>query len=215
MCVCLYVVVCIGDVQRYALKVMHKETIVSMHQEKNVYSERDILREVSHDFIVQLFGTYSDATRLYMLMELVPAGDVCCVGIKCICTDSLTHILTHSHVHLLADSNSHAHKLMFTHSLTHYRSVNEHISVCGNECMRFVCCVTEISASKRTSWMSGVDESIRGTVHTPAVRAHAAAAGGGGGFGAAGSTVVVVVAVNVSVSVLFLFFGMRVLVLVL
>ena len=55
----------------YALKMLQKETIVKMKQQRNILNEKDILLRVDHPFIIRLFDTYRDRDRLYMLLELV------------------------------------------------------------------------------------------------------------------------------------------------
>ena len=59
----------------YALKIMQKQTVVDLHQEKGVYRERDLMRELEYPLLPTLFATYNDADNLYMLMEFLPGGE--------------------------------------------------------------------------------------------------------------------------------------------
>ena len=61
----------------FALKALSKQKLVEMRQiEKRVFIERDTSRSIQHPLIVTLYVTASDASNLYMCMELVPGGDL-------------------------------------------------------------------------------------------------------------------------------------------
>lgn len=59
----------------YALKIMEKQTVVELHQEKGVYYERDLMRELDYPLLPKLFATFNDINNLYMLLELLPGGE--------------------------------------------------------------------------------------------------------------------------------------------
>lgn len=59
----------------YALKVMEKQTVVELHQEKGVYFERDLMKELDYPLLPKLFATFNDTHNLYMLLELLPGGE--------------------------------------------------------------------------------------------------------------------------------------------
>lgn len=59
-----------------ALKIMQKHEVVSRHQVMNVTQEVAILKQLEHPFILQLLGTFQDRDCLYMLLELVPGGEM-------------------------------------------------------------------------------------------------------------------------------------------
>jgi|TARA_B110000208_G_scaffold79944_1_gene102175 cGMP-dependent protein kinase len=60
----------------YALKMMQKALVVEHGQTKAVVAEKEILIEISHPFILSLYTTYQDAHKLYMLLEIVPGGEL-------------------------------------------------------------------------------------------------------------------------------------------
>jgi protein kinase A len=60
----------------YAVKVLQKEKIVRMKQVEHTNNEQDILYGISHPFIINLWGTFQDATNLYMVMDFVPGGEL-------------------------------------------------------------------------------------------------------------------------------------------
>lgn len=60
----------------YAMKVLRKKKIVGMKQVDNVYSERAMMELLVHLLILALEGTYQDANTLYMLLELIPGGEL-------------------------------------------------------------------------------------------------------------------------------------------
>jgi len=47
-----------------------------MKQVEHTNSERAVLSVVRHPFLVNLWGTFSDATFLYMVMDFVPGGEL-------------------------------------------------------------------------------------------------------------------------------------------
>ena len=64
-----------GKNMGYALKIMEKQTVVELHQEKGVYFERDLMRELDYPLLPKLYATFNDAHNLYMLLELLPGGE--------------------------------------------------------------------------------------------------------------------------------------------
>ncbi|KIK69040.1 hypothetical protein GYMLUDRAFT_633267 [Collybiopsis luxurians FD-317 M1] len=60
----------------YAIKVLQKEKIVRMKQVEHTNNEQEILSDISHPFIINLWGTFQDATNLYMVMDFVPGGEL-------------------------------------------------------------------------------------------------------------------------------------------
>lgn len=59
-----------------ALKVLSKEHIVSMRQEKHILRERAVHLELQHAFIARLYGTFQDADCLYLVIEYLPGGEL-------------------------------------------------------------------------------------------------------------------------------------------
>lgn len=60
----------------YAIKVLKKEKVVRMKQIEHTNNEQYILADISHPFIINLWGTFQDATNLYMVMDFVPGGEL-------------------------------------------------------------------------------------------------------------------------------------------
>jgi len=66
-----------ASVQGYwAMKMMNKAHIVDCDQTRNVANERNILKELSHPFILRLLRTFQDKSSLYMLLEFVQGGEL-------------------------------------------------------------------------------------------------------------------------------------------
>ncbi|CAK0838741.1 unnamed protein product [Prorocentrum cordatum] len=61
---------------RYALKCMRKRDVVERGQQEMVMSERSILAEVDHPFMVKYVRSFKTKTRIYFLMELVSGGEL-------------------------------------------------------------------------------------------------------------------------------------------
>ena len=60
----------------YAIKVLHKEKIVKSKQIDHTNNEQLMLLAVQHPFIINLWGSFQDATNLYMVMDFVPGGEL-------------------------------------------------------------------------------------------------------------------------------------------
>jgi serine/threonine protein kinase len=60
----------------YALKVINKQNVVNMHAVSYANTEVEFLREFDHQFIPMIYGTFQDTNFLYVLMELLPNGDL-------------------------------------------------------------------------------------------------------------------------------------------
>jgi len=60
----------------FALKILKKNEVIRLKQVEHIMSEKRILAQVEHPFIINLFATYKDVKNLYMLMEYVPGGEI-------------------------------------------------------------------------------------------------------------------------------------------
>ena len=60
----------------YAVKVLQKEKIVKSKQIDHTNNEQQMLLAVQHPFIINLWGSFQDATNLYMVMDFVPGGEL-------------------------------------------------------------------------------------------------------------------------------------------
>lgn len=60
----------------FAMKVLRKADIVRLRQVEHIRSEREILANYSHPFIVTLYCTFQDSHNLYMLLEYVCGGEL-------------------------------------------------------------------------------------------------------------------------------------------
>jgi serine/threonine protein kinase/CRP-like cAMP-binding protein len=60
----------------YALKQLSKNDLVRAEQRSNVFSEKLLLEECHHPFILRLYRTYQDRDCLYMLLEFVQGGEL-------------------------------------------------------------------------------------------------------------------------------------------
>jgi serine/threonine protein kinase len=60
----------------YACKTMSKERIAHKKREKLVMNERNILAQMDHPFIVGLQYAFQDDQNLYLLLDLMPGGEL-------------------------------------------------------------------------------------------------------------------------------------------
>ncbi|GMH93460.1 hypothetical protein TL16_g12634 [Triparma laevis f. inornata] len=64
------------DGKGYAMKILRKQKIINMKQVSNVYSEREMMEILDYPLVLRLAGTYQDSNSLYMLLDLVPGGEL-------------------------------------------------------------------------------------------------------------------------------------------
>jgi serine/threonine protein kinase len=62
----------------WALKVIKKSEVVKLKQEKQILNEKNILRSITHPFIVEMAQTFQDQQYLYMVLEYLHGGDLFC-----------------------------------------------------------------------------------------------------------------------------------------
>ena len=63
------------DQQYYALKILKKAEVIHLKQVAHVKTEKSILEEISHPFIVNLYGSFQDPLNLYLVMEYINGGE--------------------------------------------------------------------------------------------------------------------------------------------
>jgi len=60
----------------YALKMLKKTEILRLNQVDHIKSERAILEEISHPFLVNLKSSFQDSKYIYMLFEYISGGEL-------------------------------------------------------------------------------------------------------------------------------------------
>lgn len=65
-----------GDEQLYAMKVLSKEKIFGKNLIRYALTERNVLSAMNHPFIVKLNYTFQNETKLFLVMEYCPGGDL-------------------------------------------------------------------------------------------------------------------------------------------
>lgn len=60
----------------YALKMLKKTEILRLNQVDHIKSERAILEEISHPFLVNLKASFQDPKYIYMLFEYISGGEL-------------------------------------------------------------------------------------------------------------------------------------------
>uniref|UniRef100_A0A8C9H7A3 Non-specific serine/threonine protein kinase n=1 Tax=Piliocolobus tephrosceles TaxID=591936 RepID=A0A8C9H7A3_9PRIM len=60
----------------YAMKILKKENIVSMNQLEHTIIERNVLKCVSHPFIVKMYYAFQTSKKLYYILEYCPGGEL-------------------------------------------------------------------------------------------------------------------------------------------
>ena len=62
--------------KNYALKEMSKLKIILKRSEKSIQSERELLSNLYHPFIVNMISAFQDFNNLYLVMDLFKGGDM-------------------------------------------------------------------------------------------------------------------------------------------
>jgi protein kinase X len=66
-----------GGRKAYALKIQSKYELVRNSQARWIVgTEKNIMAQLHHPFIINLVTTYADTQRVYMLLELVQGGEL-------------------------------------------------------------------------------------------------------------------------------------------
>lgn len=60
----------------YALKSIHKQTLIQSKKVYAVISERNVLMKVRHPFIIRLHFAFQSPTKFYLGMDYVPGGEL-------------------------------------------------------------------------------------------------------------------------------------------
>ena len=55
----------------YAMKYMNKVQIIKKHAVENVFREIEILRQLEHPFLVNLWFTFQDQEDIFMVLDLM------------------------------------------------------------------------------------------------------------------------------------------------
>jgi serine/threonine protein kinase len=66
-----------------AVKMISKQSAANSDQFSHVMNEKNILIEMSHPFILDIFGTFQDPDTLYFVTEVLPGGDLWSVMYEC------------------------------------------------------------------------------------------------------------------------------------
>lgn len=64
------------DREYYALKTVKKERLIKSHQIHTILSERKILANAKHPFVVNLMFAFQTVSKFYIGLEYVPGGDL-------------------------------------------------------------------------------------------------------------------------------------------
>ncbi|SOV17109.1 RAC-beta serine/threonine protein kinase [Plasmodium sp. gorilla clade G2] len=60
----------------YAMKILRKENILSKNQIEHTRVERNVLKCVSHPFIVKMYYAFQTTQKLYFILEYCPGGEL-------------------------------------------------------------------------------------------------------------------------------------------
>lgn len=55
---------------------MSKALVITKKSIQSVMNERNLLSQLKHPFLVNMFLAYQDRDNLYLIMDLMPGGDL-------------------------------------------------------------------------------------------------------------------------------------------
>ena len=64
------------DKKLFALKILKKKYIIEKRQEEHIMTEKQILAQIEHPFLVRLYSTFQDEKKLYFVLEYCPGGEL-------------------------------------------------------------------------------------------------------------------------------------------
>ena len=64
------------DKTLYAIKTLRKDNLIQTRQIQNLISEKNIMLEVDHPFLVSLDYVFSDAMRIHLVMPFINGGEL-------------------------------------------------------------------------------------------------------------------------------------------
>ena len=64
------------DDQIYAMKVLKKKSMIKRNQVEHIKAERKIMELVDHPFIVKLKYAFQNSSKLYLVMDYCPGGEL-------------------------------------------------------------------------------------------------------------------------------------------
>ena len=64
------------DKKQYAMKALDKASIMQQNILKYAMTERKILSTINHPFVVKLHYAFQSETKLYLVMDYCPGGDM-------------------------------------------------------------------------------------------------------------------------------------------
>lgn len=60
----------------YAMKSLHKESIILRNQKEHTKYERCIMSSITHPFLIKLYHAFQTSTKLYFIMEFLKGGEL-------------------------------------------------------------------------------------------------------------------------------------------
>jgi serine/threonine protein kinase len=64
------------DEKLFALKILKKKYIIEKNQEQHIMTEKQILAEIEHPFLIKCYSTFQDEKKLYFVLEYCPGGEL-------------------------------------------------------------------------------------------------------------------------------------------
>lgn len=58
------------------MKVLKKKYIIEKNQENHIMTEKQILAQFSHPFLVKMVSCFQDEKKLYFVLEYCPGGEL-------------------------------------------------------------------------------------------------------------------------------------------
>lgn len=60
----------------YAMKVLSKDKVMTKNLKRYALTERNVMSVINHPFMVKLFYAFQSSTKLFLVMDYYPGGDL-------------------------------------------------------------------------------------------------------------------------------------------
>lgn len=60
----------------YAMKILKKKHIEKKKQEAHIMTERNVLVEVDHPFVIKMYASFQSPEKLFFILEFCPGGEL-------------------------------------------------------------------------------------------------------------------------------------------
>lgn len=60
----------------YAMKIIKKKRIQKPKQKEHIYTEKNVLANINHPFVIKLVYSFQNETKIFFVLEFCPGGEL-------------------------------------------------------------------------------------------------------------------------------------------